>query len=207
MKPGASPRILEIGCGSGGNFPLLQSFGQLEAVECDGEALALARARGVTVHEGSLPRNLPQAGVFDLVVLLDVLEHVVEDVPSVAAIAGKLAPGGRLLVTVPAMPWLWSAHDKVHHHQRRYTRTSLRAAIAEGGLEVEKIGYFNTLLFPMAVFNRALKQARGDDSGDDHMPSPLVNRSLQMIFSSEKHLVGRVPMPFGLSLFTIARRG
>ena len=210
LKPYARPekalRILEVGCGSGGNLAMLKNLGQLDAIEYDREAMEFARARsGVDVVQGALPDDLPVPdAAYDLIVLTDVLEHIGPDRSSIAALSRKLAPGGRLLVTVPAMPWLWSAHDVVHHHHRRYTRASLGAVIEAGGMRIEKIGYFNMLLFPLAVFLRALKFARGDRSGDDVMPSPMVNRALRALFTSEKHLIGRVRFAFGLSVYAVA---
>lgn len=200
--------MLEVGCGSGGNLELLSGFGRVDAIEQDATARATARGRsGLAVCEGALPHDLPVAdGSYDLVALLDVLEHVDEDRASLAAIGRKLLPDGRLLITVPAMPWLWSAHDAVHHHKRRYTRASLGATIAAAGLQVERIGYFNGFLFPLAVASRLWKAIVGDSSGDDEMPSAPLNGALRKIFASERHLIGRVPFPLGLSVFAVVRR-
>ncbi|KQT87224.1 methyltransferase [Methylobacterium sp. Leaf466] len=201
-------RILEVGCGSGGNLDLLAGFGRLDALEQDATARATAQARsGIAVGAGALPHDLPVAdGAYDLVALLDVLEHVEADEASLSALGAKLAPEGRLLVTVPAMPWLWSAHDVVHHHKRRYTRAGLGRTVAAAGLVVERSGYFNTALFPLAVASRAFKAILGDRSGDDEMPSPPVNAVLKTVFAAERHLLGRLPMPVGLSLYAVVGR-
>lgn len=200
--------MLEVGCGSGGNLDLLSGFGRVDAIEQDATARATARARsGLGVRAGALPHDLPVPdGDYDLVALLDVLEHVEEDRASLEAIGRKLRSDGRLLITVPAMPWLWSAHDAVHHHKRRYTRASLSATIAAAGLQVERIGYFNGFLFPLAVASRLWKAIVGDKSGDDEMPAAPLNGALRRIFASERHWVGRVPFPVGLSVFAIVRR-
>ena len=87
--------------------------------------------------------------------ILDVLEHVAEDKAALTGIAGKLKPGGRILITVPAHPWMWSAHDVVNHHQRRYTRRTLKKVIAEAGLRLDMLRWFNSLLFPAAAGARA----------------------------------------------------
>lgn len=180
----------------------------MDAIERDPAARAIAGTRsGLAVRAGALPADLPVPdGAYDLVALLDVLEHVEEDRASLAALGRKLAPGGRLLITVPAMPWLWSSHDEAHHHKRRYTRTGLGGTIAAAGLEVEQIGYFNALLFPLAVATRVLKAAVGGRAGDDELPPRPVNALLHAVFASERHLIGRASLPFGLSLFAIARR-
>lgn len=156
---------------------------------------------------GGLPGPLPVAdATYDLVGLFDVLEHVEADVASLAALRDKLSASGRLLVTVPALPWLWSAHDVSHHHFRRYTIASLSAAADEAGLAILECGYFNTLLFPAIVATRLLKKTVGSDSADDEMPPRPVNAALKRIFSAESHLVGRVSLPVGTSLYLIAER-
>src|SRR5579863_8171002 len=105
------PRILEPGCGTGGNFAMLSRFGQVYAMDSDPEACKFAGARkSAIVEQGELPERIPFANLnFDLVVMTDVLEHLVRDQDALTALRERLKPGGRLLATVPAMPFLWSA--------------------------------------------------------------------------------------------------
>ena len=91
---------------------------------------------------------------YDLVALLDVLEHVPDDLGSLRAIHRRLKPGGALLLTVPANPWMWSAHDAAHHHFRRYTKKQLEELFLRSGLEIELLSYFNTLLYPLIAAAR-----------------------------------------------------
>ena len=202
----ARARILEIGCGTGHNLPMLARFGEVEAIEIDPAARAVAAQRlGKGVGAAPLPA-LPGVarGAFDLIAVLDVVEHIEDDVAALAAMRERLAPGGKLLITVPAHPWMWSAHDEVNHHHRRYTKKSLRAAIGAAGLRPEKLGYFNSLLFPLAAGARLLGRVTGREDSDDSPPPPLVNSLFERIFRLERHLVGRVPMAPGVSLVTLA---
>ena len=143
---------------------------------------------------------------YDLVALLDVLEHVPDDVASLKAILKRLKPGGPLLVTVPANPWMWSAHDVAHHHHRRYSKPQLAELLGRAGYQVQIHSYFNSLLFPAIAAARLIGKLRGHDSADDALPGARVNALLERIFALEAGLVGRVPMPFGVSLVAVLRR-
>lgn len=207
VRPGKDSRILEIGCGTGHNFEMLKRFGRVDALEVDTVARATAEAAlGRPVLSAPLPElhGLPKAS-WDLICALDVIEHVVEDRASLRTMAGLLRPGGAILLTVPALAWLWSAHDEANHHVRRYTRSTLRAAIAAAGLSIDAIGYFNSLLFPIAAAKRMIGNATGATGSDDDLPPAPVNTLLRSVFTLERHLVGRVSMPVGVSLFAVAR--
>ena len=198
-------RLLEIGCGTGHNLDMLRRFGRLDAIELDPAARALASKRlGHVVGDAALP-ELPGIAdrTYHLIALLDVLEHVDGDEAALSSIAAKLAPGGSILITVPAYQWMWSAHDEAHHHKRRYSKRSLRAVAEKAGLRVHRIGYFNSLLFPIAATVRLAGKAMGRKAGDDQVPPAPLNRLFRSIFGLERHLVGRVPLPAGVSLFAI----
>lgn len=201
-------RILEAGCGYGGNLPMLRAIGETAAFEFDDAARAHSAAHsGVAVAYGCLPDDIGFTGErFDLIAMLDVLEHIDDDLGSLRTLRDRLADGGSLLLTVPAVPWLWSDHDVLHHHKRRYTRAQLKRRLREAGLEPVRMGYFNSLLFPLALVQRLLSKLTGR-KGDGHdAPPERLNGVLTTIFSLERTLLGRVRFPIGLSLFAVARK-
>ncbi len=202
----AQARILEIGCGTGHNLPMLAQFGSVEAIEIDPAAREIASKRlGRDVGAAPLP-GLP--GVperhYDLIAVLDVVEHIEDDVAALRAMRERLAPGGKILITVPAHQWMWSAHDVVNHHHRRYSKATLVNAIEAAGLRPRKLGYFNSLLFPLAAGARIAGRLTGRDDSDDSPPPAPVNKLFETIFRLERHLVGRLPMPPGVSIVTLA---
>jgi SAM-dependent methyltransferase len=199
LKAGA--QILEMGCGTGSNIALLQQFGHVDAVEPDDPARELASRRtGVAVKGGV---DLAD-GHYDLVAMLDVLEHIPDDLEALRALRPKLAPGGRIVVTVPAGPGLWSAHDVAHHHHRRYTNATLAQVFTSAGYRVRHITHFNTALYPLIVAARAVGKLLKREGGDDAIPPKPVNALLERLFAAERHWVGRRTLPFGVSLAIVA---
>jgi len=198
-------RILEIGCGTGHNLPMLGQFGEVDAIEIDAAAREMASKRlGKPVMAHPLPTlEGVEDGAYDLVAILDVLEHIEADREALTGIARKLRPGGRILITVPAHPWMWSAHDVVNHHKRRYTRRTLKKVIAEAGLRLDLLRWFNSLLFPVAAGVRLAGRLFGKEDGDDSLPPRPVNFLFGKIFGLERHAIGRLPMTPGVSLAAI----
>ncbi len=206
VQPAPDCHILEIGCGTGHNLAMLGGFGRVDALELDEEARGLAEERlGRSVMSAPLPEI---AGVpdrtYDLIGAFDVIEHIDDDGAAVASIAAKLKPGGKFVMTVPAHPWMWSAHDVVNHHKRRYSKRALKALIYGSPLKLDRIGYFNSLLFPLAIADRVASKLRGKETADLTLPPALLNSMLEQAFAAERYLVGRLPLPPGLSLFVVA---
>jgi SAM-dependent methyltransferase len=200
-----TPRILEIGCGTGHNIVMLKRFGRVDAVEIDSAARAIASKRlGHAVMDSPLPALTGvEDRAYDLVAILDVLEHVEADREALESIARKLKPGGRILIAVPAHPWMWSAHDVVNHHKRRYTRKTLRAVVAAAGLKLEMMSWFNSLLFPLAAAARLAGKVRRKEDSDDKLPPRPLNALFERIFGLERYAIGRLPLPPGVSLVAI----
>lgn len=211
--PAASERrMLDVGCGTGGNIPLLQRFGQVVGLEGSADALALCRRRlgpDFPLHQGHIPQDIPQ-GRFDVVTAFDVLEHIPDAVGALAGIRAALATQGLLVLTVPAFGFLWSEHDTVHHHQRRYTVDMLSGQLSAAGLRLRWSSYFNSLLFPpiaaVRLLQRVLPKPRDTAPRSDVETggSGLANQVLEAVFSAERHVVPRVSLPFGVSLIAVA---
>lgn len=202
-------RILEVGCGTGGNLRMLSRYGAVTAFEPDNESRDFASRQGnISVQSGELPKDLPYDGeMFDLVVAFDVLEHVEKDGESLKALAEHLEPEGSLFMTVPALPSLWSEHDNRHHHYRRYTKSRLSQVLEDAGYRIVTISYFNTLLFPFIAGIRYTKKLfRVRDTNDEAMPPRWLNKLLERIFSAERFLLGRIPFPIGVSLIVVAQK-
>lgn len=205
----AGARLLDAGCGPGANLSMLAEFGAVTGMEMDAGARAHARGLGHKVVDGRLPGAPFDAGAFDMVGAFDVIEHVEADAAAVADLGRMLKPGGLILATVPANPWMWSAHDLRHHHFRRYEKAGFRALFEQAGLTVERITCFNTLLFPLTAAVRLVKKAlNGREGGrpDDQLPPAALNAALREVFAAEATLLRVADLPLGVSLMVRARK-
>ena len=206
-SPGQRPRIADLGCGCG--MMLYQLRNDYDVVGMDGspQAIAFCAQRGVKAQLGQLPDQLPfPRHSFDAVMLLDVLEHLERDTETAVAAAALLKPGGILLCTVPAYQWLYSKRDEHHQHFRRYGRRQFARLFNQPSLRLELLSFYNTWLFPLAAASRlATRIIPSDQTKDLRVPPAPINRTMAAIFASERAFLGRVPLPFGLSLIAVAR--
>jgi SAM-dependent methyltransferase len=208
LDPGA--RILDAGAGSGRNMVDFARYGNVTAVELSPASAEIARERGAgEVIECSVLEMPFQNGSFDLATSLDVIEHLEDDVAALRELRRVVAPGGSLLATVPAYQWLWSSHDVVNHHHRRYTRSSLRSAGERAGWREVRTTYFNSLLLPVAILLRVLERLSTkptESSLDLWVPPRPLNWLLERPLALEASLIGHGGrIPAGLSLLAIFR--
>jgi len=150
-----------------------------------------------------------EAGTFDLAASLDVIEHLEDDLGALRELRRVVAPGGFLLVTVPAYTWLWSGHDEVNHHHRRYTRRSLRAVGEQAGWKQVRTTYFNSLLLPVAMVLRIMdrfSRKTTESSLDLWVPPQPLNWLMERPLALEAALIARGGrIPAGLSLLSVFR--
>lgn len=206
-RPGL--RILDIGCGAGANALELSAFGSVVACDRSLDALAFVRSRGITDAVAAEAPRLPfRDGAFDIVTAYDVIEHVEDDRAFVAELSRVLAPGGAVAVHVPAWPFLWSHHDEVLEHKRRYTRGNLRSLLLAGGLELESLGWTNFAIFAPTVALRWTRRKLGSEACGAYLgavPRPM-NTLLRGLCRTEAALASTVGLPIGVSLAAIATR-
>ena len=212
FQPAARPiELLDFGCGTGAFLEHLERFGWVSAVDGDARAVEFCHARGRSEVRLAPPGEpLPFAdGTFDLVTTLDVIEHIDDDVATLRELRRVLRPGGRLLVAVPAFMFLWGKQDEVSHHRRRYTATTLRRALGDAGFAVDRMSYFNTILFPPVAavrLGRRLLRRPGAAQSDFELGPAALNRALGAVFGAEAGIVARRDLPFGVSLLALARK-
>jgi SAM-dependent methyltransferase len=204
-------RILDAGCGSGRNMLELARLGTVTGIEMSDASVALARERAVgEVISGSV-LDMPFADdSFELIVSLDVIEHLEDDLGALREFRRAVAPGGTLLVTVPAYQWLWSGHDEINHHHRRYTRRTLQRVAERAGWRQARTTYFNSLLLPAAIVLRVLDRVNRakttETSLDLWIPPGPLNWLLERPLTLEAALIARGGrIPAGLSLLAVFR--
>ncbi len=206
----ANARILDAGCGSGRFMVDLTKRGEVTGVELSDTSVALARQRGTGEVVAGSVLEMPFADAsFDLAVSLDVIEHLEDDIAALRELRRVVAPGGALLVTVPAYQWLWSGHDEINHHHRRYTRRTLQSAAEQAGWKQTRTTYFNSLLLPVAILLRVLDRfstKTTESSLDLWIPPEPLNWLLERPLALEAALIARGGrIPSGLSLLAVFR--
>jgi SAM-dependent methyltransferase len=209
--PTVNPTILDVGCGAGRNLKLLGEFGQAWGIDNSSASLDAARRFGLS---GRLSRAtatlLPFADeTFDLVTSLDVLEHLDDDAEGLGELWRVLAPGGVILIAVPAYRFLWSEHDESLGHRRRYVASELHAKVGNAGFDVLKRSYAITFAFPIIlgfrIFRGLFPNVDQTRSAYVMLPKP-INAFFTRLVEFEARLMEFVSLPLGTSIFCVARK-
>jgi SAM-dependent methyltransferase len=221
LPPGVAGRqrlVLDIGSGAGNMAHHLAHYGHVVGVDSNPRPLAVAGQRGLDVCQGC-GDGLPfPADTFDLVALLDTVEHIPDEFAVFAECRRVLKPGGKLMVTVPAFMWLWSYNDEINAHQRRYSAPELRQKLEIAGLRVRRISYNNFFLFPLIAGIRLLRPYQPSLESPhlteqeevyqvemEPIPEP-ANSALHVVGWLEAELLARSDLPFGTSVICVAEK-
>jgi len=199
--------LLDIGCGTGGFAARMAKSHNVTGTDTEPLALEYSRKRGLTdLHLGTLD-NFQVEKKYDAAFMLDVIEHINDDSKVVSQVYNLLPSGGWFIATVPAYQWMWSKHDVIHQHYRRYTMTSFTQLLTKSGFDIEYRTYFNTLLFPLALVKRVVDKfmSKKEDTPHDEVPGPL-NTLFEKLFTFESKLLPGLRLPFGLSILVIAKK-
>jgi len=200
--PKKKNKILEIGCGYGIMTELLQEYGQIDGIDSNKECYAYLHKNlnGHFINANFMTYRINQK--YDIIALFDVLEHIENDKKAITKISNLLENRGKLILTVPAYMFLWSNHDLINDHYRRYTKTELKNLILKNKFKIKKISYFNTFLFPIAFLDKMTckKKTKGLNPGE------IINSVLYFIFDIESKILPHINFPFGVSILVIAEK-
>jgi SAM-dependent methyltransferase len=219
LEPNGRNRVLDIGCGAGNMFHHLARYGPVTGVDNNPRPLAVARERGHDVRLGQA-EDLPfDDQAFELIALLDTVEHCDDDMAVLRESYRVCAAGGHLIVTVPAFMWLWSHNDVLNDHKRRYAGAEIREKLRQVGFQVRRLTYNNFLLFPMAAGLILLRRGaqREPELASPHFDDesyqvemepapPLLNAILTGVTWTESQILRWMDLPVGTSIICIAQK-
>lgn len=195
-------RVLDIGAGYGSMSMILKEYGDVTAIEPSPAAAAfLQESMRITTYCGDL-NSFQDSSQFHIVACLDVLEHIEDDCQALLRISSLINDGGFLVLTVPAYMFLWSKHDELNHHYRRYTKKELVDKLPSNCI-IRKVTYYNTLLFPAAVIDKLFLSKQ--KASQSLKPNKIINEILYIVFSMEKYILRWTNLPVGVSILLIAQ--
>ena len=205
-KSSGSLLILDFGCGTGGNFKFLSKFGKVHGVDNSKDAIAYCKSKNQSV-EFINGQNIPfQKNSVDLVTAFDVLEHIDDDCAIIKEYHRVLKAKKNVLVTVPAYKFLWSDHDEILGHCRRYTLKELRDKFEKNGFKTIRLNYFVTLLFPLILIYRTYRIAFSKylNKKTSYVMFPkLLNNFFTLIMKIEVFFLNKINFPFGCSIIAV----
>jgi SAM-dependent methyltransferase len=207
-KYGVSGTGLDIGCGTGAATLALAELCEVTGADMSPEALEFSKSRGCARQVLADGQALPfQGSSFDVVMGLDVYEHIPDDVQAFSETFRVLKSGGHLVMSVPAFRFLWSPHDVALMHHRRYTSRELRQKLEQAGFRVEKLSYSVFFLFPLVLISRVVEKFKTGTAKASLPPVPgLLNSALISLQSVEARLISATNLPWGSSVVAVAKK-
>ena len=202
------PRILDVGCGTGANLMMLSKFGEAEGVDISEDALAFCRERGLDKVRLGAGEELPyDAGTFDLVTALDVVEHMDDDLAGLREMQRVLRPGGRVLLFVPTFMFLWGLQDDVSNHRRRYRLPQLARVLEQAGFEIERTTYANiTFFLPILLIRKLMRLTGIKSESENNINVSALNGVLGRMLAAEGWFLRYMNLPFGVSGLCVAKK-
>lgn len=199
--------ILDIGCGNGLFFDVLSRYGTVRGIEPDASLVSDHGKWRSHIEVRPFTADYPTDRPLDLILMLDVLEHIADDAAAVRHVHALLKPGGYYLLTVPAMMWLWSMHDVVNQHHRRYTKRTLRTVLEAAGFRILRLQYFFGWTVAPMLLRRVLKPGKGkpEDYRVEVPPGP-INGTMYTLSVTEQAIMGSLGTPVGSSVLAIAQK-
>ena len=197
--------LLDVGCGDGLLLEHLGRFGDVEGVEVDERLVSETTRERWPIHLGPLADYRPDHR-FDVITALDVVEHIEDDGAAFRQLAELLRPGGRILLTVPALQSLWTHHDEWNLHFRRYSKSQLKSRVEAASLHVEHARYcFGWMVVPKCLV-RLREKVLGPSGDVPQVPPALINRTLELVSRFDHHIARRGWWPLGSSLLLVATK-
>lgn len=199
-------QIIELGCGTGIQLPLLAQYGTVTGLDIVPESIVEVKAAGFSGRVFDIENEILENNSADVIACFDVLEHLEHDEAALEKIAQALKPQGFFLFSVPAAPWLFGPHDQAASHFRRYSQKEIVQKTNNSGLELKTINYWNSWLWPLIVPFRLIKKMINSQANSDTKPlPPLLNNFLYQILATETKMIPKgLKLPWGLSLYGVA---
>ncbi len=207
IKSQTKLKILDVGCGTGKNMEMFSKIGEVWGIDNSKDAINFCKKRGLkNLKLATLESNGFEDNQFDIVTMLDVLEHIEDDFAAIIEVKRILKKGGNIILTVPAYGWLWSKWDEVLHHKRRYTRQSLVSVFDRAGFKVKKVSYMYSFLVLPVLISRSLKSLffPNDYGSDFKLNSGMINKLFDFLSQLEFKLSNIFTIPFGTSIVCMA---
>ena len=213
-KTPGDAKILEVGCGTGHNYQFLKRYGDYHGMDSSNVMIELVTSYGLQKVALGDAVNMPyKDDAFDVVLALDVIEHIENDALAIQEMNRVLREGGIIVISVPAFKWMWSMLDSLAGHKRRYTKKVVTDLVTSRGFRVERVTYWNFLLFfPISlyrIFENALRYDKRHQ--EPFYTKPLVSRGdklFRFLLSMENKAIQKgLNFPFGVSIFCVARKG
>ncbi len=203
-------KIIDIGCGTGGFASYIANRYDVSCLDTSSIALDYCKKRGLQTLYNTTIDGLPNEVIpFEAAIMLDVLEHIEDDTAALNDVYKVLDDNGYFIMSVPAYKWMWSKHDEIHMHYRRYTKKEITSLIQAAGFKIKYASYFNSFLFLPAVLKRKLDKIIGkEEKHKDPVDkvSDGMNTLFHNLFSFESKFLPSVSFPFGLSIIVIAQK-